>query len=272
MSSYNIGNQQTYQAARILGAIDHNGAMSSNYLGSALRFSDEDRSFARTASYVLAQVIPTLAQTLGPRTEVLVHDLTLAPATIVAIAQPITGRDVGGPPTDLSLMMLASQRGEGLVGYASTFNGQTLRSTSAFIRTPSGQAVVALCINADVDDLTKAREALEHLTSMTPLFFEGADQPLPTETFPSSVESLTDGMIREQIASVGVPVELMKKKHKLDVVRRLRARGFFELKESVDLCAKALDVTRYTIYNYLNQISQEEEDSGTDADLEQNVG
>jgi len=272
MSSYNIQNQQTGPATRNRGGIDHNGAMSSNYLGSALRFTDEDRAYARTASSVLSQVIPTLAKTLGPRTEVLVHDLTLAPATIVAIAQPITGRDVGGPPTDLSLLMLASERGEGLVGYASKFNGQTLRSTSAFIRTPSGQAVVALCINSDVDDLTKAREALEHLTSMSPLYFEGADQPLPTETFPSSVESLTDGMIREQIAFTGVPVELMKKKHKLDVVRRLRARGFFELKESVDLCAKALDVTRYTIYNYLNQIGQEEEILKANVDLEQNVG
>ena len=46
----------------------------------------------------------------------------------------------------------------------------------------------------------------------------------------------------------------MHKRHKLAVVADLRDRGFFLLKESVDTAAAALDVTRFTIYNYLNEL------------------
>ena len=43
-----------------------------------------------------------------------------------------------------------------------------------------------------------------------------------------------------------------------DVVRRLRARGLFMLKDAVEQTASALHVTRFTIYNYLNEIEQDQ--------------
>ncbi|GAB96287.1 putative transcriptional regulator YheO [Kineosphaera limosa] len=46
----------------------------------------------------------------------------------------------------------------------------------------------------------------------------------------------------------------MQKRHKLAVVGDLKERGFFMLKESVETAASALAVTRFTIYNYLNEI------------------
>jgi predicted transcriptional regulator YheO len=50
-----------------------------------------------------------------------------------------------------------------------------------------------------------------------------------------------------------VPVELMKKVHKSQVVRVLDEAGFFLIRDSVDHLAGVLEVTRYTIYNYLNE-------------------
>ncbi|MGI8880727.1 MAG: helix-turn-helix domain-containing protein [Jatrophihabitans sp.] len=47
----------------------------------------------------------------------------------------------------------------------------------------------------------------------------------------------------------------MKKRHKMRVVAGLEARGMFMLRDAVDTIAAALKVTRYTIYNYLNEIA-----------------
>ena len=50
----------------------------------------------------------------------------------------------------------------------------------------------------------------------------------------------------------------MQKKHKIAVVHLLKERGFFMLKESVGMAAQALQVTRFTVYNYLNELGNEE--------------
>ena len=48
----------------------------------------------------------------------------------------------------------------------------------------------------------------------------------------------------------------MRKAHKVDAVRSLKRRGFFMLRDAVEMAARALGVTRFTIYNYLNEIEE----------------
>jgi predicted transcriptional regulator YheO len=51
----------------------------------------------------------------------------------------------------------------------------------------------------------------------------------------------------------------MKKAHKVAVARDLAQRGFFAIREAVDVIAQRLDVSRYTIYNYLNELASDQE-------------
>ncbi|MFD7656870.1 aminotransferase class V-fold PLP-dependent enzyme [Actinosynnema sp. NPDC059797] len=76
----------------------------------------------------------------------------------------------------------------------------------------------------------------------------------PVEVFPGDVETLQRLLVERAVESVGVPVELMKKSHKSQVVRVLDEAGLFLIRDSVDHLAGVLGVTRYTIYNYLNEI------------------
>lgn len=90
--------------------------------------------------------------------------------------------------------------------------------------------------------------------------------PAPTadpvsETFVKDVEELAELLISEAIRESGVPVDLMHKKHKLEVIRSLKSRGFF--RDGVEMIASALQVTRFTIYNYLNETSDEADDAGS---------
>jgi hypothetical protein len=54
-------------------------------------------------------------------------------------------------------------------------------------------------------------------------------------------------------ASVGVPLEEMSRSQKQQVVRYLDDRGAFLIKKAVEDVAARLGVTRFTIYNYLEE-------------------
>ncbi len=46
----------------------------------------------------------------------------------------------------------------------------------------------------------------------------------------------------------------MKKQAKLEAVRQMHERGMFIVKGGIEKAAAALGVSRYTIYNYLDEI------------------
>ncbi|MEV4057700.1 aminotransferase class V-fold PLP-dependent enzyme [Amycolatopsis sp. NPDC049688] len=184
----------------------------------------------------LVPAIPGLAAMLGPGNEVLLHDLSRLPDSIVAIAGDLTGRRVGGPMTDLLLGLVRRGTTQDLTNYRTHGpDGRPIRSSTLFLRDADGVAVGCLCVN-----------------SVDPAASPGGNgEP---ETFPPDVDSLQRFLVDRAVAKAGIPVDLMKKRHKAAVVRELDEAGYFLIKDAVDHLAGRLDVTRYTIYNYLNEI------------------
>jgi selenocysteine lyase/cysteine desulfurase/predicted transcriptional regulator YheO len=187
---------------------------------------------------VLAALVPTvnsLAAALGPGTEVVLHDLGALPNSIVAIAGDLTGREVGGPMTDLLLGLVRRGTTQDLTNYETYApDGRVIRSSTVFLRDADGVAVGCLCVNSDPGPTDRVVTTVE--------------------TFPGDVDTLQRLLVERAVADVDVPVELMKKAHKSRVVRVLDDAGYFLIRDSVDHLAGVLDVTRYTIYNYLNEI------------------
>lgn len=225
-------------------------------------FNDEERAHAARVIELLGPIVEPLARALAPRTEVVLHDLTRMPGSIAAIGGNLTGRSLGGPATDLGLRTFSSGWNEHLIGYRTeAAGGLQMRSSSIFLRTPAGRAVVSLCLNTDISEVTRAQELLRSLSAVTAIDPAlQADERSP-ERFPVSVDELAQGILAESVATTGVPVERMRKHHKVDVVRRLRERGFFAMREAVPIAARHLGVGRHTIYNYLNEL---ESNSGAD--------
>jgi predicted transcriptional regulator YheO len=91
-----------------------------------------------------------------------------------------------------------------------------------------------------------------------PVYSVDAEDTDEAETFVTDVDQLAAHLMRRAVSKVDVPVELMQKRHKVEVVRDLKARGMFHLKDAIDMVATALGVTRFTIYNYLNEIADED--------------
>lgn len=192
------------------------------------------------------------------------HDLTKVPDSIIAIGGYISGRSVGGPSTDLLLKHVREQRTDHLLRYANrTADGRSVMSSTIFLRDETRRAVACLCINADVSEWERIRGLV---SAMLPATAELASPEETTEErFFETTDDLVTTMISSAVAEVAVPVDLMQKRHKIRVVESLESRGFFSFREAAELLAKALMVSRYTIYNYLHEIRAHapEQDSET---------
>ena len=217
---------------------------------------------------VFTQLVEPLGRSLPAMSEVVLHDLSLLPNSIVAIHGSVTGRKVGDPSTDLLLEKLSHRDTTDLhLNYVTVLpDGRRLRSSTMILRDVGGNPVAALCINSDPaiwetvvwaaqSMLGQADDADVPVVVQRPLTTE---PPEGSEAFVRDIDELAQTLLQRSLEEVGLPVESMQKRHKLDVVRRLRARGLFMLKDAVEQTASALHVTRFTIYNYLNEIEQDQ--------------
>ncbi|WP_182113430.1 MULTISPECIES: transcriptional regulator [unclassified Actinotalea] len=218
---------------------------------------------ADQALAVLGALVEPLAAALPGDAEVVLHDLRRLPNSIIAIAGDVTGRGVGSPATDLLLRRAADGTLATNVGYETRLpDGRVLLSTTIVVRDSAGTPVAALCINSDVM-IWQAVKAIAE--AMLPGTTASAGTAEPAEKFVHDIDELAQHLLTETIDACGVPVELMQKKHKLAVVGDLKSRGFFLLKESVEIAAQALQVTRFTIYNYLNELGSDDADGESPA-------
>jgi predicted transcriptional regulator YheO len=205
---------------------------------------------------MLAKAVPSLAVALGSDSEVVLHDLRKPSESIVAVGGKLTGRAVGSPVTDLVLYHLRQGRTEDMLRYQTRpGDGRVFRSSTIFLRDDSGAPFACLCFNTDLTAWHQARDVLNEFMETSPI--EEADDIETTasdESFVVSVSDLAATMLPQAIDEIGVPVEYMQKHHKLSVVRLLEARGLFLVRDAVETTARALGVTKFTIYNYLNEI------------------
>lgn len=205
----------------------------------------------------LSEIGEFIARQFGEDCEVVLHDLTRPyDSTIVAIWNGhITGREVGGSGTDAGLSILrgtVSPKDE--YNYINTTkDGRILRSSSKYFKDKNGNAVGSLCINYDITGLTMGQKALANLLCQEEPQQEKSHSG---EIFTSNIDELLETMMQDAVASTGHTVETLGKEDKVAVVRYLDSKGAFLIKKSAERVAEFLGISRFTVYNYLNE-SQE---------------
>jgi predicted transcriptional regulator YheO len=203
---------------------------------------------------------------------VVLHDLRNPERSIVAIANGhVTHRRVGGPvvggPTADKAFRLLREGGpsnRSLLNYRTiTRDGRELKSTSlVYYSRFTGQPIVALCLNYDLTGIQGARSALDTILRLNAGDELPAQEPAEPRG-PADIDAIVRTTIDHIIGSTGKPVALMEKEEKSSVVAALDETGVFMIRGSVDRVARALAVSRFTIYNYLKQVRTLRKDTKT---------
>jgi predicted transcriptional regulator YheO len=194
-----------------------------------------------------------LGQTFGKYCEIVVHDFNSPESSIISIANgSLTGRKIGDTLDALGFQLLKTHPASDLLNYRTkTKDGKELRSSSIFLRDEKGQIFGALCINVDVSGLLKAQEWLQEALGSTSTTID--------ERFEHSVDQVLENLIQNAISSIGKKTADMIREDKVAIVAYLEARGAFLIRYSVERVAELLGMTKYTIYNYLDEIRKKQE-------------
>ena len=199
-------------------------------------------------------LVQGLAEMFGPECEVVLHDINALPRSIVAIENGhVTGRTVGDVPTDLMLRTLRNvDEAQDVRVYVSSSDGKILKSLAITLRDAQGKAFAILGVNLDVTQVVQAQRVLANLTAVGRLGAEAV--PEAEEIFSGDIRDVVAGMITKILAEMDKTPAAMSREEKMEVVKRLEARGAFLVKRSAEQVAEALDLSRYTIFSYLKEI------------------
>jgi len=186
-------------------------------------------------------------ESIGLDCEVVIHDFDDLEHSIICIEGNVTHRQIGGSLTNLGLAKLRKGETDDLYNYTtSTEDGRILKSSSTFLRDRNGRVFGAFCINADITSLLAFEHTLRALCHR-----DDADNV--TEFLSDNISEILTTMMSETTYEIGKPISLMSKEDKVSLVSLLDEKGAFQVKKAVPFVAQQLGVSRYTVYNYLNE-------------------
>jgi predicted transcriptional regulator YheO len=130
-----------------------------------------------------------------------------------------------------------------------TEDHRNIKSSTALLRDQKGEAIGALCINYDVQPLQQIQEFLSNFTHLE-------EETIKDEVeLMGNMQEIAHNLIQQIIGDSHV--EKMDRAKKLEIVSFMDEKGVFLIKGAIEKVAESLQVSKVTIYSYLDQIRSE---------------
>lgn len=200
----------------------------------------------------LSKIVDMIAAQMGPDCEVVLHDMTRGfDSTIVKIANGhVTNREVGGCGTNFGLEKLKGSPDEDQYSYITQMkNGHMIKSSTTYLHDDEGAIIGAICINLDITELATANHILSK--------FLGFNYDAPKkdthgdEIFVNNVGDLINHFIHEWQVMFGKPAAMMSREEKIRAVEFFDSKGVFLITKAGDRISEFLNVSKFTLYQYL---------------------
>jgi predicted transcriptional regulator YheO len=166
---------------------------------------------------------------------------------------------VGGPVSELNLRRLLEEDDfpDTIINFASrNSRGQQLKSSSLAIRDDKGKIIGALCLHFDISQFEQFHQFLEHLISSNVPSYLGINDFGESQPHDEEIKNeINDWLLKNSLLA-----SQLTYKDKRAIVQHLSHRGCFKKKGAIPCVAQALQLTRQSIYNYLD-LSKKTKDS-----------
>jgi predicted transcriptional regulator YheO len=110
--------------------------------------------------------------------------------------------------------------------------------------------IASLCLNRDISSLRLMKEWLDRTLDLTSPEAT-TSKPVVEEHFERSVEEVLNRLVDEAVLLTGKPIDRLQRDDKIEIIRHLESKGAFLVRYSMDMVAELLDMSKFTIYNYL---------------------
>ena len=219
-------------------------------------------------------LVEFLGKILSKYCEVVLHDLNTPEHSIVAIANgEISGRQVGGPVTDLLLKVLKNGDATNNSYYSNyhgkNINGHICLCSSYFIHDEQNRTIGVLCINKDISKFLEARKYLTDNIICDDVQDEDLDKTNVSindnikifENLQGSADDVIDTLIDKALAKYKVGPERLSQKERMNIAQELDGNGLFLLKGGITVLSERLNISEPTIYRYLGKLRREKDNS-----------
>lgn len=193
-----------------------------------------------------------IAKTFGKNCEVVIHDLSIPQNSVVyTVNNHVTGRQIGQSFEHLVKEVLLSKNFDGdcTANYWTTAgDNKAIKSSTALIRDSGGKIIGALCINYDMKPMQDVMDLIGDFVNVAHTQPEKDTEPF------SNVMEIVDDLIEKMINYDNV--KNLKRKDKIDVIQFMDEKGVFLIKGAVEKVAERLNISKVTVYSYLDEIKK----------------
>ncbi|EKF18306.1 YheO-like domain-containing protein [Nitratireductor pacificus pht-3B] len=199
-----------------------------------------------------AALMETLVAQFGANCQVSLYDMREKRPRLVAVSGTVMEAVIGSqlPEKLFTRFREASDRPSGRLQFtAATPDGRRLSSSLTILRdadeTPLGCMRIDLCI-----------ESLMHSIDMLQTFcnFDVAPPSEAGNTHNEDVIGMVDAVIDEALGRNETLRTQDSRTYRMNVIRELEEKNVFLVKGAVDLIAARMNVSKFTIYNYIDRI------------------
>src|SRR5699024_564943 len=191
----------------------------------------------------------SLALILGNQHEVIVHNFTDLQKSVVFVSGNLTNREIGSSITEFLLKKI--RRGETKENIENLKlkmkNGLILRSSTIFIHNENGDTIGSLGININLTNIIEMNSILNSY-----LINENDEEH--EEKIMGTIKDIFEKIIKKHIKDFEKPVSHMSREEKTRIIKKLDHAGVFLVKGGIERIAYELNISRYTVYNYLNSV------------------
>lgn len=214
-------------------------------------FSDEDRQILN--SYFA--VVDGVSALIGDHCEIVLHSLEDLEHSAIYIANGHnTNRHIGAPITDLALKSLHNMQSESVSApyFSRAKSNGLMKSVTIAIRNRNQRIIGLLCININLDV-----PVAQFMRAFLP---PNAQNQTSAVNFASSVEELVAQTIENTVEEITLNLSVANHNKNRQIVASLFEKGIFDIKDAINLVAERLNISRHTVYLYIRQIKQEQDE------------
>jgi predicted transcriptional regulator YheO len=190
-------------------------------------------------------LIEAVIELFHPFVEAAVHDLKTG--KIVKIYNNLSRRKEGDPSPLQELKVRTDEFPDYFPAYyKDNWDGRQLKCTSITLRDENGSPVGLICFNFDT---TTFRGIQEQLGALLHIRQENSKNPI--DTFGEDWQTQVSNSMQEYLIHHKLSLDHLSREEKRKLVKHLYQKGVFNFKNAPTFIAQKLNISRASIYNYL---------------------
>ncbi|MCP3890136.1 MAG: transcriptional regulator, partial [Desulfobulbaceae bacterium] len=179
----------------------------------------------------LKRIAAMVVKTFGKNCEVVIHDFSQLPYSMVHVEGIVYKQNVGTPVANHIKMIMKSQ-GDDAKDICNhkyvTDSGKILKSSTSFLRNDDGKIIGAMSVNFDITEFLNHSSLIEDIIHIDTRKLEDRNG-----VFASSLNETIESMVDHAVRDAGKQASSMNKDEKVELVKNLEGQGAFQLKGAV---------------------------------------